>query len=244
MDWFKKWDKNITRKTVAEIIGRGFDFELISLVKGLQEMFAFYADQLISVQEKLEADKQNITEADLEAVMGWLADRWKSGNFGLDIEAVKAELGDKFVALSQITAFLMSLTSRDSSFLLRCAVSTDGPDFSILEPWEKDIHVLEDKLHVEFADASAVGEGEIHSEQHMNFLADMLNHKSAHGYAKQTKREDHHVPTDYYIKCRTNLCDVGLKPWNKLHEFVENNHKVNHKFVKWFLQPENKHLWN
>jgi len=252
MDFFKAWDPQITIKTVAELIGRSLDFELISLVKGLQQMFEFYADELISVQKVLEENKHDLDKADLDAVMNLLATKWKAGNFGLDTEQVKAELGEKLVPLSKITAFLMSLTSRDSSFLLRSAVSRKGHNFEVIEEWEKgQVHFTEDELHVEFYNATPIGkdeEQEGDAEKKIQLLGDMFEKKFQGGYCNQkAKGECMHgedSKRSYYIKSRTNLCDVGVKPWNKLHEVVENNHKVNRKFVEFFLGAEQRALWD
>jgi len=251
MDFFRAWDSQITVKTVAELIGRSLDFELITLVKGLQQSFEFYADELISVQKVLEESKQDISEEDLDKVMTLLADKWKAGNYGLDIEQVKAECGEKLVPLAKITAFLMSLTSRDSSFLLRSAISRKSTDFSVIEEWEQGkVHTFEDELHVEFFNATPVAKNntENDGDKNVQFLADMLENKFSKGYSKQCNKcgdnDKECQKRSYYIKSRTNLCDVGVKPWNKLHEVVENNHTVNKNFVEFFLQPEQQKIWN
>jgi hypothetical protein len=250
MDFFRAWDSQITIKTVAELIGRSLDFELITLVKGLQQMFEFYADELISVQKELEEKKQTLGKEDLDKVMNFLATKWKAGNYGLDTEQVKAELGEGLVPLSKITAFLMSLTSRDSSFLLRSAISRKGNDFSVIEEWEKgEVHFTEDELHVEFYNATPIGkcvEQESDPLKKIQLLGDLFEKKFHGGYEQQTLKSDD-MDTgkrSYYIKSRTNLCDVGVKPWNKLHEVVENNHKVNKNFVEFFMQQEQRKIWD
>lgn len=250
MDFFKAWDSQITVKTVAELIGRSLDFELITLVKGLQQMFEFYADELISVQKVLEENKHDLAKEDLDKVMNFLATRWKAGNYGLDTEEVKAELGEGLVPLSKITAFLMSLTSRDSSFLLRSAVSRQGHDFSVIEEWEKgEVHFTEDELHVEFYNATPIGkceEQESDPLKKIQLLGDLFEKKFHSGYASQKVKEEgmDSGKRSYYIKSRTNLCDVGVKPWNKLHEVVENNHKVNKNFVEFFMKDEQRKIWD
>jgi|ERR1711935_51174 len=250
MDFFRAWDSQITVKTVAELIGRSLDFELITLVKGLQQMFEFYADELISVQKELEEKKHDLKKEDLDAVMNLLATKWKAGDYGLDVEQVKAELGEDKVPLSKITAFLMSLTSRDSSFLLRSAVSRKGHDFSVIEEWEKgEVHFTEDELHVEFYNATPIGkdvEQEADPEKKIQLLGDLFEKKFNGGYAKQSNKGEvmDEGKRSYYIKSRTNLCDVGVKPWNKLHEVVENNHKVNKNFVEFFMLEEQRKIWD
>jgi len=159
------------------------------------------------------------------------------------LDKVEAEMGDD-APLVEIVAFLISLTSRDSSFLLRTAVSRKDDNFSTVEEWEKETAIEQsDVINIAFYNATPIQQGgEISAEKHQNILADLIAQKFDKGYNHQKMKDN---ATDdkrtYYIKSRTNLVDVGLKPWNKVHSFVEANHKVNSKFVEFLLQHKYHH---
>merc|ERR1712176_682766 len=101
-------------------------------------------------------------------------------------------LGAEWVPIAKITAFLMSLTSRDSSFLLRSAISRKGHNFSILEEWEKDVHFHEDELHVKFHGATPIGkdaEAEGDPLKKIQLLGDLFEKKIANYAGAQTQKE-------------------------------------------------------
>jgi len=130
---------------------------------------------------------------------------------------IEAIVGPEMHDQVEATAFLISLTSRDSSFLIRCAVSRDNHDFDILEEWEKGIiseHV--DELKVKFTNAEPAPQNtdEFDQEKNMVYLSHLMN-KLNTGYETQKVATENCHCRDYFIKARTNLCDVSIKPWAK-----------------------------
>lgn len=254
LSFFRKWDPKITVKTIAEIIARSIDKNLIDYVKGLQKMYSFYADRLDTVAYKLDKTKNTITQDDAETVMKHLKKYWLNKdivdsekevvqNTGQDINLtqnekdqkatrtkeeedrkilevltkIEAQVGSEMHDLVESTAFLISLTSRDSSFLIRCAVSRDNHDFDVLEEWEKGLiaeHV--DELKVKFTNAEPAPQNtdEFDQEKNMVYLTHLMK-KLNTGYETQKVATVDDESRDYYIKARTNLCDVSIKPWAK-----------------------------
>lgn len=254
LNFFRKWDPKITVKTIAEIIARSIDKNLIDYVVGLQKMYSFYADRLDKVAYKLDKTKDSITQEDAETVMRHLHKYWLNKdivddvkeveeNTGQDmtltqdekaqkatrtkeeqdrqiievLKKIESQVGSEMHDLVESTAFLISLTSRDSSFLIRCAVSRDNHDFDILEEWEKGNtaeHV--DELKVKFINAEPAPQNfdEFDQEKNMVYLTHLMN-KLQTGYETQILDTKDSESSHYYIKARTNLCDVGIKPWSK-----------------------------
>jgi len=238
LPFFRKWDDQITVKSISEIIARSVDYELIQQVARLQKMFQFYAEKLKTVQDKLEAEKKHLPENLIESSMKLLADVWKNGET-VDLDKMLGEADENTKPFLMMTAFLISLTARDSSFLLRSAISRKSSDFSIIETWEEGkVTVKCDELKVKFHNAQPVGANEFYEhdkEATINFLGNLVDKKFNTGYQEQKKKTDTDEERHYYIKSRTNLIDVGLKPWNKLFEAVEKNYQVNKDFVNFFL---------
>lgn len=244
LNFFRAWDPQITLKSISEIIARSFNQDLIRMVAGLQKFFQFYADRLIQVEEILEQKKHSITEEQLTTVMQEFEKVWAAGET-VDLEAIEKAVGEDLAPIADIVAFLISLTSRDSSFLLKSAVSRTGDNFEVLETWEHGkVAQKVDNLHVEFYNATAVSKdnNDFDAEKQQNILADLFEKKFANSLMgkAQVKREEHHEDErrDYRIKSTTNLCDVGIKPWNKVHTYVKANHKINKNFVDFFVKEK------
>jgi len=254
LDHFRRWDSEITVKTIAEIIARSIDKKLIDYVVGLQKMYSFYADRLDTVSHKLDKTKDSITQEDAEIIMRHLHKYWLNKDIdvseknittdnGQDINLTEKEkdqivtrtkeeedrkmlailtkieaiVGPEMRDQVEATAFLISLTSRDSSFLIRCAVSRDNHDFDILEEWEKGLiseHV--DELKVKFTNAEPAPQNtdEFDQEKNMVYLSHLMK-KLNTGYETQKVATENSQGRDYFIKARTNLCDVSIKPWAK-----------------------------
>jgi len=90
--------------------------DLVRQVANLQKFFQFYSDRLIQVNEILEQKKQSITEEQLTIVMREFEKEWSQGNVP-SLEKIEKDLGEDLAPIASIVAFLISLTSRDSSFL-------------------------------------------------------------------------------------------------------------------------------
>jgi len=94
-------------------------------------------------------------------------------------------------------------------------------------------------MHVEFYNATAVSckHHNFDAEKQQDILADMLM-KKFNTVSKQNNGEEVHSEDEkrvYNIKATTNLCDVSIKPWNKVHTYVKANHKINKDFVDFFV---------
>lgn len=107
-------------------------------------------------------------------------------------------------------AFLISLTARDCSFLLRVGISKQDNNFDLVEKWEEqDMKVIETSVS-------------------NNIYNDSLQLKNNFPI-----KDDSDVA--YWIKGRNHIIDVGLKDWHKLYEVVRKNRDVNRGYVEHYL---------
>lgn len=271
LKFFQQWDSQFTFKTLSEVIARSLDFELIKYVKGLQRLFPFYSDRLNPIKEKLDYDKDNMDEEIVDKVMGAIAKQWGNRKricFDLnsqnqtssekthgkyctfDQSAKEAGLSENDANYLPLVAFLVSLTSRDSSFLLRVGMSRDDGNFNIRETWEEGVKISEHTFDVKFKGATPIETNKDPSVAKLfNIIADHVEKKFKNCYKEQgvavnlladwLVNDKNNEGRKYFIKSRANLIDVGLKPWNKVNEVVEKNYEINKDFVNYFLaHPE------
>jgi len=192
-------------------------------------------DQGEQVCEKDDGQDMGLTEQQKDSKLK-LSKREEDDKILKVIAKIESIVGESMHELVESTAFLISLTSRDSSFLIRCAVSRENNEFEVLEEWEKgNVKEHVDEIRVEYHNAEPAPQkpDDFDQEKQMVFLTHLMN-KINFGYDKQ-RHETLNESRTYYIKSRTNLCDVSIKPWAKLHSYVKSNHKVNQNFVNFFI---------
>ena len=144
--FFQEWDPSMNIHTIAEIISRSVDWDLVEMLKGLQCLFPFTPDKLKGILENFDGEKdRELMKANLERILKVLAKIWREhGSADFTKLSENAELKD-IIDYLPLAAFLLSCTSRDSSFLIRVAITHNKNDnLQLFEKKQGYIH----KIHI------------------------------------------------------------------------------------------------
>lgn len=227
--FFQEWDPSMNIHTIAEIISRSVDWDLVEMLKGLQCLFPFTPDKLKGILENFDGEKdRELMKANLERILKVLAKIWREhGSADFTKLSENAELKD-IIDYLPLAAFLLSCTSRDSSFLIRVAITHNKNDnLHIVDKWDRgSVKVKDHHLKI-------MG----YKDEHFQTPMEKMAFKFSKGGLHIQKGDVEEKELRFKSKC--NLVDVSMKPWNKLYSIMNAEHKVNQKFVNYFI--ENMH---
>lgn len=212
LEWFREFDPQLTYKAISILIAVSIDLRLIKLVASMQELFPFNTSELLTLRTRLEQSKHKMEFQDVKQVIANLKSVWLSDPGSPEFKALKKTISKEFIPSEDyqpLIAFLISLTARDCSFMLRIGMNKKNADFEIIEEWEK----LED----------------------MPVIVERVVSKNIYntGVLEKDIRLDGDMA--YWIKGRNHIIDVGLKDWHKLYEVQEKIRDVNEGYVEYFL---------